>query len=112
MSKNDNATALLAELIETIQQRRDEATNESYTSQLLHGDEDALLKKIIEEAGETALAAKGGDKIRLAQEIADVCYHCLVIMTRYNVSVEDVAAVLQKRRGQSGLAEKSARKEK
>ncbi|MGI9306205.1 MAG: phosphoribosyl-ATP diphosphatase [Gammaproteobacteria bacterium] len=106
----------LRALAARIRRRQNADPARSYTAKLLHGDEDALLKKIAEEAGETMLAAKetgrGGSPERLAEELADLCFHCLVVMARYNVDLEDVAAALEARRGKSGIAEKSARKEK
>ncbi|MBE8158159.1 MAG: imidazole glycerol phosphate synthase subunit HisF, partial [Betaproteobacteria bacterium] len=102
----------LAALAAVIRRRRQAAPAHSYTAKLLSGDEDALLKKIVEEAGEAVLAARGGDGARFAEELADLFFHCLVAMVRYNTPMEDVAEVLRARRGVSGIAEKAARKEK
>ena len=101
----------LAALAALVRRRQSADPAHSYTAKLLSGEEDALLKKIVEEAGEAALAARGGGA-RFAEELADLFFHCIVAMTRYNISMEDVAAVLRARRGISGIAEKSARKEK
>ena len=101
--------AILQELETVINARRRADPAASYTAALLQGDEDALLKKLVEEAGEAALAAKGGDSARLAAELADLWFHCLVVMTRYNAPLGDVAAQLAKRRGLSGLDEKKSR---
>ena len=100
----------LAALAARIRRRRGANPAESYTAKLLSGEEDALLKKIVEEAGEAALAARGGGG-RFAEELADLFFHCLAAMVRYNVSMEDVAAALRARRGISGVAEKAARKQ-
>ena len=102
----------LAALAKRIRQRRDADSQHSYTAQLLQGDEDTLLKKIIEEAGEAALAARSNDSNRLAEELADLCFHCFVVMERYNISMERIVEILKKRSSQSGVAEKAARKEK
>jgi phosphoribosyl-ATP pyrophosphohydrolase len=93
----------------TIQRRQTADAGSSYTARLLQGAEDAVLKKVVEEAGEVVLAAKGGDPSRIAEEMADLWYHCLVMMTRYNVSLSDVFGVLSARQGTSGLAEKASR---
>ena len=106
------AGRVIAALAARIRARRTASPEESYTARLLCGDEDALLKKIVEEAGEAALAAKGGARTQLTEELADLCFHCLVVMARYNVSASDVAVALVRRQGCSGIAEKAARKEK
>ena len=104
---------LLTELETLLHSRKTADAKQSYTAQLLQGNEDALLKKIIEEAGEVVLAAKKtdpqADKQALVEELADLWFHCLIVMTRYNVSLSDLATVLTQRRGQSGLAEKQSR---
>ncbi|MGI9347390.1 MAG: phosphoribosyl-ATP diphosphatase [Gammaproteobacteria bacterium] len=104
-------TALLEELAAVIRSRREADKTTSYTAKLLQGDEDSLLKKIVEEAGEVVLAAKGGEHERLVEELADLWFHCLVAMERYNITMPDVMAALSSRRGTSGIAEKAARKE-
>lgn len=106
---NDTAKILEA-LAARIRQRRDDNPSTSYTAKLLQENEDQLLKKIIEEAGEMTLAAKSGNRQQLIGELADLCYHCLVVMERYNITASAVAAELQSRNKQSGLAEKAARK--
>lgn len=103
------ATAVFQELMALLQQRKSAPAADSYTARLLQGDEDALLKKLTEEAGEAALAAKGGNRAQLVAELADLWFHCLIAMTRYNIGLNDVAEVLAQRRGTSGLAEKAAR---
>ena len=103
---------ILNELMALAQERKTADPSLSYTARLLQGDEDSLLKKLAEEAGEAALAAKGGARDRLIEELADLAFHGIVVMARYNVSLEDVAAALRARRGVSGFAEKKARKEK
>lgn len=101
--------SLCTDLLHTLQQRKSASAQTSYSAQLLQGEEDALLKKLVEEAGEAALAAKGGDRTRLCEELADLWFHCFAVMTRYNIPLESVAAVLAQRRGTSGLEEKSSR---
>lgn len=110
-TKKPSLGCALEDLAAAIEARRNASPEESYTAKMLSGDEDSLLKKIVEEAGEAALAAKGGDPSRLTAELADLHYHCLLAMARYNVSLDAVAAELRSRRGRSGIAEKSARKE-
>jgi phosphoribosyl-ATP pyrophosphohydrolase len=68
-----------------------------------------MLKKIGEEATETVMAAKDGDKIRIAAEIADLWFHCLVVLARHGLGPADVLAELARREGVSGHVEKASR---
>ena len=68
-----------------------------------------MVKKIGEEATEAVIAAMDGDKIRLTAEIADLWFHCLVVLVRNGLGPEDVFAELARREGVSGLQEKAAR---
>jgi phosphoribosyl-ATP pyrophosphohydrolase len=71
--------------------------------------DDAVLKKIGEEATETVMAAKDGDKIRLVGEVADLWFHCLVLLARHGLGPADVLRELARREGVSGHAEKASR---
>jgi phosphoribosyl-ATP pyrophosphohydrolase len=82
----------------------------SYTAKLLKDGVAKCAKKFGEEAVETALAAVSGDKTELARESADALYHLGVLWAAAGISPDDVYAVLEQREGQSGLAEKAARK--
>lgn len=88
--------ATLEALCATIAARRD-AGNESYTHRLLTGNVDDVLKKVMEEAGEVALAAKDGEPDHLRYEAADVVYHLLVVLERFNIPVDEFAAELNVR---------------
>ena len=107
------------ELAETLQRiaavidsRRGGDPDTSYVARLLGGDEDALLKKIGEEATETVLAAKGGERAQLVRETADLWFHCLILLARHGLGPGDVLAELHRREGVSGLDEKAARKKR
>ena len=63
---------VLKEISDVIEVRKQAAAESSYVSQLLHKGEDAILKKVIEEAGEVLMASKDGDKLHLIKEVADV----------------------------------------
>jgi len=71
--------------------------------------DDAILKKIGEEATETVMAGKDGDKIRLTAEVADLWFHCLVLLARHDLGPADVLRELARREGVSGHAEKASR---
>lgn len=110
IEKKPTDSTILDDLEHTIQSRALGNPSTSYTAMMLQGSEDGLLKKIIEEAGECVLAAKSTDKQQLANEIADLWFHCLIVMTRYNLPLSSVLSVLSERQGTSGIAEKQSRK--
>lgn len=87
----------LAELLAVIEKRRTEPNPHSHTSKLF-ASENLRLKKVVEEAGEVLMAAKDHDKERLAEEIADLLFHALVVMRAEDVAWRDVLDVLAKRR--------------
>jgi phosphoribosyl-ATP pyrophosphohydrolase len=70
---------------------------------------DAILKKIGEEATETVMAAKDGDKDKIVYEVADLWFHSLVLLAQQNLHPQDVLNELERRFGLSGLAEKASR---
>ena len=74
----------------------------SYTNYLLDAGVDKICKKIGEEAAETIIAAKNGDKTGLAAEISDLAYHLLVLMFTHGVTPRDIAAELSNRRNVEG----------
>ena len=89
---------VIAELWSVIDSRRDGDPETSYTARLLQGPEDKVLKKIAEESGEVIMAAKDGDREHLRYEIGDVVYHLLVVMARWDLTPDDIAAELAARR--------------
>jgi phosphoribosyl-ATP pyrophosphohydrolase len=100
----------LERLAATIEERKKSDAGKSYVAGLLSGSEDALLKKIGEEATETVLAAKGGERLALVREVADLWFHCLIVLARHGLGPGDVLAELHRREGISGIDEKAARK--
>jgi phosphoribosyl-ATP pyrophosphohydrolase len=100
---------VLARLAATIDARKNAAPSTSYVASLFARGDDAILKKIGEEATEAVMAAKDGDKIRITAEIADLWFHCLVLLARHGLGPDDVLAELARREGTSGHAEKLAR---
>jgi phosphoribosyl-ATP pyrophosphohydrolase len=100
---------VLERVAAAIEARRGADPATSYVASLFAKGEDAILKKIGEEATETVMAAKDGDKLRVAAEVADLWFHCLVLLARHGLGPSDVAAELARREGISGIAEKAAR---
>ncbi len=97
-------------LAATIASRRGADAATSYVAALFAKGDDAILKKVGEEATETVMAAKDGDKLRIVAEVADLWFHCLVLLARHGLGPDDVRAELARREGTSGLAERAARK--
>jgi phosphoribosyl-ATP pyrophosphohydrolase len=104
----------LAETLERIasiiEERKRSDPAQSYVARLLSEGEDAVLKKIGEEATETLLAAKSGDRLHLVRETADLWFHCMILLARHGLGPGDVLAELHRREGISGLDETAARK--
>ena len=101
----------LARIAQAIVERRDDDAARSYVARLFAKGEDAILKKIGEEATETVLAAKEGDRLHLVRETADLWFHCMVMLAYYGLGPQDVIAELHRREGISGIDEKAARKD-
>ena len=80
-----------------IAQRRAEPQEGSYTCYLFEKGIDKILKKVGEESTEVIIAAAKNDREETIFEIADVCYHILVLMVQMGISVKDVTAELEKR---------------
>ncbi len=89
--------AVVDALWETIESRRSADPESSYTARLLSGPEDKLLKKIAEESGEVIMAAKDADADQLRYESADLVYHLLVVLARWGLTPDDLAAELESR---------------
>ncbi len=95
-----------------IHARKSGDADRSYVARLFAEGEDAVLKKVGEEATEAILAAKSGDRLQLVRETADLWFHCLIMLARHGLGPEDVLAELRRREGISGIDEKAARKRK
>jgi len=100
---------LLLRLGQVIAERKQGDPSRSYVASLFAKGEDAILKKVSEEAAETVLAAKGGDKLNIVRETADLWFHTLVLLAWHDLAPEDVLAELRRREGVSGIEEKKSR---
>ena len=101
---------ILQRLTETIAARKQAEPSSSYVAKLFSKGEDAILKKIGEEATEVLLAAKSGDGAHLVYETADLWFHCMVLLAQHGRSADDVLQELSRREGVSGIDEKTSRK--
>ncbi|MDR3480549.1 MAG: phosphoribosyl-ATP diphosphatase [Burkholderiaceae bacterium] len=106
--------ARLAQVIESRKLAHGGDPDKSYVSRLFAKGDDAILKKIGEEATETVMAAKdarvSGDHSKLLYECADLWFHSLVMLAQFDLTPQDVLNELARREGMSGIEEKANRK--
>jgi phosphoribosyl-ATP pyrophosphohydrolase len=103
---------ILERLADVVESRRSGDPESSYVSRLFARGPDAILKKIGEEATETVMAGKDGDRLRIVGETADLWFHCLIMLAQFGLRPTDVLAELRRREGISGIDEKAARANK
>jgi phosphoribosyl-ATP pyrophosphohydrolase len=101
--------ARITDLLETRLPSRGGDPAASYVAKLFSKGPDAALKKIGEEATELVMAAKDRQPERIVSEMADLWFHCLVVLTENGLRPEQVIAELARREGISGLQEKASR---
>jgi len=96
--KNESTpTDFLAHLEETIQNRKNNPSEKSYTSQLLARGINKVAQKVGEEAVELVIEAKDNSKELFLGEAADLMYHYIVLLAAKNYSFDDVVKVLKER---------------
>jgi len=104
----------LAAVIESRKPENGGDADKSYVARLFAKGDDAILKKIGEEATETVMAAKdvraGADASKLLYEVADLWFHSAVLLAQFNLTPRQVLDELARREGISGIDEKAARK--
>ena len=94
----DTGPGILDELFALVQDRKQDLPEGSYTAQLLKGGVGRIAQKVIEEAGESAIAATQGDTEQLPKEVADLMYHALVLLSASGVTPQQVWQELRDRR--------------
>ncbi len=100
---------VLNKLAAVLESRKGADPSTSYVAALYAKGLDAILKKIGEEATETVMAAKGGDRAAIVHEIADLWFHTLVLLAQQGLKPEDILSELERRFGVSGHEEKQSR---
>lgn len=100
---------ILERLALVLEERKQAEPDSSYVARLYAKGLDAILKKIGEEATETVMAAKDGDPARITAEVADLWFHCLVLLAQQGLGPDHVLAELDRRFGLSGITEKASR---
>ncbi|MBC7499586.1 MAG: phosphoribosyl-ATP diphosphatase [Herminiimonas sp.] len=104
----------LAEIIESRKPANGGDPETSYVARLFAKGDDAILKKIGEEATETVMAAKDarydGDASKVLYECADLWFHSLIMLAQFDLTPQQVLDELARREGMSGIEEKAKRK--
>ncbi len=100
---------VIDELYHTILSRKNADPETSWTAKLLSKGDNAILKKVVEEAGEFSFAVKDNDEKEIIYECADLVYHVLVALGSKNISPDRIKQELARRFNMSGIAEKSSR---
>ena len=100
---------ILDRLADIIESRKGGDPDSSYVARLLQRGEDAILKKIGEEATEVVIAAGHADDAALIHEVADLWFHTLVALAARGLDHAAVLAELARRFGVSGIEEKASR---
>ena len=102
---------ILADLQSVLTARQTADPDQSYVASLYKKGLDHILKKVGEESSEVIIAAKSTDSSALVKEVADLWFHCMVLLIDKGLSVQDVLHELDERFGVSGLEEKANRKQ-
>ena len=102
----------LESLLSLIKSKKNDDPKISYTALLHQKGINEILSKISEEAEETIIAAQSEGNKELVHEIADLWFHCLVLLSQKNLTVDDITNELKKRQGTSGIEEKNNRVKK
>ena len=100
----------LERLAQVIEARRGADPDKSYVARLFSKGHDAILKKIGEEATETVMACKDGDRTQIVGEVADLWFHSMLALNAFGLKPADVLKELERREGLSGLEEFASRK--
>lgn len=100
---------IIQRLTELLESRKEADPQVSYVAKLYSKGMNSILKKVGEEAAETIIAAKDGNKEDLIYETADLWFHTMVMLTEAGLSAQDVLNELARREGLSGIAEKASR---
>ncbi|MGN6388032.1 MAG: phosphoribosyl-ATP diphosphatase [Burkholderiaceae bacterium] len=114
MTTSNDTLQRLASVIESRKPAAGGDPGKSYVARLFQKGDDAILKKVGEEATETVMAAKdaraGGDRAKLVGECADLWFHSMILLAQFGLTPQDVIDELARREGMSGIEEKANRK--
>ena len=97
--KAEGGPGVVEDVFSVIQDRKRTMPEGSYTAELLGGGVERISQKVIEEAGEAAIAAVKGDGEAVVNELGDLVYHALVLLAAVGARPEDVWEELRRRQG-------------
>lgn len=103
------AAEVLKTIGDTLEARKESSPSSSYVAGLFHKGEDAILKKVAEEAAEVLMASKDKDRLHLVREVADLWFHSMVLLAHFGIGVDDIMMEFRRREGISGIDEKASR---
>lgn len=101
----------LIQLAQILEKRKEQSGDKSYVASLYEKGLNSILKKIGEEATEVVIAAKDGDAEQIIYEMADLWFHCMVLLAQQGLHPNDILDELHRRFGLSGLDEKAQREQ-
>jgi len=101
--------SIVDKLYHTILERKKSMSENSYVSSLFKKGENAILKKVVEEAGEFSFAIKDAKEEEIIYECADLLFHSLVALGYAGIDPDRIKQELSRRFGLSGLEEKRMR---
>jgi phosphoribosyl-ATP pyrophosphohydrolase len=104
-----NSNDVFLKLFEIIENRKSSEPEKSYVASLMHKGTQKINEKILEEAKEVCEAAFENDKSHLVYEICDLMFHTFVLAGHNNITLNEIAAELERRFDMSGLEEKARR---
>lgn len=105
----EKMSEILTQLAAVIDERRGADPGASYVAGLCHAGLDKILEKVGEEAVETVIAGKNGERGQVVYETADLWFHSLVMLRFMGIEPNEILQELERRMGRSGLDEKAAR---
>ena len=107
--QNIDSYSISDKLYHTIQERKLADPKSSYVASLFEKGDNAILKKVVEEAGEFSFAVKDNDEKEIVYEAADLAFHALVALAHKNINPDLIKQELERRFGLSGIDEKNSR---
>ena len=102
---------ILNRLADMLESRKSADADSSYVAKLYAKGMDSILKKVGEEATETVIAAKGGNRDEIIYETADLWFHTLIMLAKADIKPQEVLDELARREGLSEIIEKANRTE-
>lgn len=110
MNASEQILSRVADVLESRLPSSGADPKQSYVASLFVKGQDAILKKVGEEATELVMASKDGVPDRIISETADLWFHCMIALAHHGLRPEQVLEELARREGTSGIQEKAARK--